>query len=705
LYVADTNHDRVLKFDAASFSSTSTPAEWSGDLDPDPARDATIVKPLGLVADSSGVYIGNHSSSVGKMIKIKPDGSTIIRNVYYPGGFALHADGHLYVATVAGGGYVNRYDSNLNPVSAYFTGNPTGVSPTQVAFDSTGALYVSIYAQSAPYDGVYDTIWKQSIGSGDNKLTGLTASGMTLTPTPFSPDTSEYTASVASSVYETTVTPVASDSAAAITVNSVGVASGGSSPSIALSKGDNTVSVVVTAVNGAARTYAIKINRALSADATLSGLAISPGALNETFNPGTLSYSANVANNVTSIGVTPNLSDDQASVEVNHTAATSGSASTVSSLAVGPNTVIVSVTAEDGVTSVDYTIVVTRATPSPNADLSGLSLSNGTLSPAFSSGTTNYAASVGNEVDRLSVSPILADAGATATVNGAALASGAVEVNLNEGSNPITILVTAQDGSTKTYAVTVTRASPPAPQPSPGRAPEPAPFIDLNGTPLNPGTIDPSKPLITLEATPKNGAAYIGLSASILAQLADVNEAFIIEFKTPYGSYRVPADLASQIPGLKDLLTRHGITENEISFKITLSDKSGDGEIRTAFAAGLPRGDALGAIVDFQMEIVNSKSGKFIGTVHQFDREIARLIPMPMNVTAMPERWGAFRYNAESKRFEFVPAKTVTIDDVLYVTIASSSNSVYVVAENKVSFDDTSVHWSRPFVELAAAKG
>jgi len=96
---------------------------------------------------------------------------------------------------------------------------------------------------------------------------------------------------------------------------------------------------------------------------------------------------------------------------------------------------------------------------SNNANLSGLALSSGTLSPAFASSTTSYTANVPNTVSSVKVTSTLADSNATLTVNGTAATSGnAASVPLTVGSNTITVVVTAQDGTTqKTYTVTVTR--------------------------------------------------------------------------------------------------------------------------------------------------------------------------------------------------------------------------------------------------------
>jgi hypothetical protein len=106
--------------------------------------------------------------------------------------------------------------------------------------------------------------------------------------------------------------------------------------------------------------------------------------------------------------------------------------------------------------------------PVPTADLTSLSLSSGTLSPAFDPSTTAYTASVGNATTNLVVS-------ATASPGAAAVVSGGS--NLAVGSNTVTITVTAADGvTTKTTTVTVDRAAPPAPTPTqPAPSPPPAP--------------------------------------------------------------------------------------------------------------------------------------------------------------------------------------------------------------------------------------
>jgi len=201
---------------------------------------------------------------------------------------------------------------------------------------------------------------------------------------------------------------------------------------------------------------------ALSNVADLANLSLSAGTLLPGFAAGTTGYTASVPASTGSITVTPTAADSVESVKVNGVAVTSGGASGAIGLSFGINPPITMVvTAQDGISTKTYTVTVTRL--STNADLSGLALSAGTLTPGFSSGTTSYAASVFNATASITVTPTLSDSNATVKVNGVTVASGSASgaISLAEGVNPpITAVVTAQDGTTtKTYAVVVTRSS------------------------------------------------------------------------------------------------------------------------------------------------------------------------------------------------------------------------------------------------------
>ena len=99
-----------------------------------------------------------------------------------------------------------------------------------------------------------------------------------------------------------------------------------------------------------------------STDATLSALALSGVTLSPAFDADTETYTASVANSVATTTVTAMATDAGATVAV--TPSTDADAVTSGhqvNLGVGPTTITATVTAEDGMTTKTYTVVVTRA--------------------------------------------------------------------------------------------------------------------------------------------------------------------------------------------------------------------------------------------------------------------------------------------------------------------------------------------------------
>jgi hypothetical protein len=111
--------------------------------------------------------------------------------------------------------------------------------------------------------------------------------------------------------------------------------------------------------------------------------------------------------------------------------------------------------------TVDITV-----TSSTNANLSSLNTTpstSGTIAPSFTGATTDYTATTPNSTTSITVRPVASQTNSTITVNGATVATSTSSspIDLNVGANVITVLVTAQDGTTtKTYTLTVTRLLP-----------------------------------------------------------------------------------------------------------------------------------------------------------------------------------------------------------------------------------------------------
>jgi hypothetical protein len=194
---------------------------------------------------------------------------------------------------------------------------------------------------------------------------------------------------------------------------------------------------------------------AASSNAQLSGLVVSDGSI--AFDPAQTLYNLNVGFMVASLQITPTLANANATVTVDGQSVASGAPASVS-LVGGANNIDVVITAEDGTSTLTYTLAVDRATSaSSNAQLSGLTLSSGSI--AFDPATTLYNLTVSFMVTSLQITPTVANSNATITVAGQSVASGAtVSVSLVEGVNNIDVVITAEDGTSMlTYTLTVDR--------------------------------------------------------------------------------------------------------------------------------------------------------------------------------------------------------------------------------------------------------
>jgi hypothetical protein len=96
---------------------------------------------------------------------------------------------------------------------------------------------------------------------------------------------------------------------------------------------------------------------------------------------------------------------------------------------------------------------------SGNANLAALTVTGADLEQAFDPGSTAYTAVVGFLIDSIQVDASAQHGAATVEVDGAIVAAGGVTVLLAEGDNDIVVEVTAEDGTTRGYTLTVTRQS------------------------------------------------------------------------------------------------------------------------------------------------------------------------------------------------------------------------------------------------------
>jgi len=292
--------------------------------------------------------------------------------------------------------------------------------------------------------------------SGNTNLSSLYTNAGVLSPT-FDRSVTTYTEKVSNKISSIIITAAPADSDAQVRIFGSYAISGATFDMLGLNVGDNVFPIVVTAQNGDTKTYTLTITRAHSGDATLSYLFLNDIVVRPTFAPAITTYNTTAANVTTStkVFVYPNAPD--ATATVNGSPVNPGVGSAPIDLNVGVNTISIVVTSGLGTTKT-YTVNVTRA-KSPDDNLFNLLVSAGSLNPVFDHGTTAYSVVVPHSTSTFSVKPF-AISSATITVNGSPATSAAWSspISLSDGSNPVTIEVTAENGAVKDYNINVTRA-------------------------------------------------------------------------------------------------------------------------------------------------------------------------------------------------------------------------------------------------------
>ncbi|WP_264538480.1 MBG domain-containing protein [Flavobacterium sp. N1736] len=215
----------------------------------------------------------------------------------------------------------------------------------------------------------------------------------------------------------------------------------------------------IAGLGSAVGTYPIKANGAVSNNYTISyvdgNLTITEALLTITADNKTKIYGE--ANPLLTASYTGFVNGDtNANLSTQPTISTT--ANTASPVGSYPITVSGAVSSNYIISYVNGILAVT---PSSDANLANLTISNDVLSPAFSPNVTSYTATVGSETNSVTITPTSENLSAAITVNGVVVPTGnpSNAIALVTGPNIIVTQVTAQDGVTiKTYTITVTRA-------------------------------------------------------------------------------------------------------------------------------------------------------------------------------------------------------------------------------------------------------
>jgi hypothetical protein len=219
------------------------------------------------------------------------------------------------------------------------------------------------------------------------------------------------------------------------------------------------VSYVITINKNIASVLELEVYDSPITPMSLLNLSVSSGTLKPVFSPTIFNYTDAVDNGVSSITVTPTINPALSSVKVNGVVVTSGTPSVPINLNVGNNAINVVVTSLADGKQQTYTLNVIRT----STYLSGLVLTNGTLTPAFTPNTYTYNVGEAYETQTINVAPTAQDTTAQITVNvnngaNVAVQSGqSVPAALNVGLNTINVTVTAATSAKQTYAISANR--------------------------------------------------------------------------------------------------------------------------------------------------------------------------------------------------------------------------------------------------------
>ena len=205
-----------------------------------------------------------------------------------------------------------------------------------------------------------------------------------------------------------------------------------------------SVTIKVTAPDGhTSLDYVLNVKKVASKNFNLSSLEVVGYSLSPAFSPNVTSYTVNVENDVTNVLVEATTQDTKATIEGNG----------VIEVSRGDNYIEVKVTAESGDIK-SYVVKVVRAYSDVN-NIEDIILNNAIFvdtngdETTFDKTKTTFDILLDGEEDKLDMNIFLEDENSTYDISGNDFA--------NKSSGVVTIIVTAENGTTKTYTLNVTK--------------------------------------------------------------------------------------------------------------------------------------------------------------------------------------------------------------------------------------------------------
>ncbi|MCT4620813.1 MAG: cadherin-like beta sandwich domain-containing protein, partial [Marinisporobacter sp.] len=382
---------------------------------------------------------------------------------------------------------------------------------------------------------------------------------------------------------------------------------------------------------------------------------------------------------------------------------------------------------------------------SSNADLSRINLSNVSLTPAFNPDQTKYTAGVGYSVNTITITPTKDDNHTKISVNGKEVTSGQASesINLNVGSNTITIVVTAEDQTTKTYTIEVTReakkdsgssssgGSSSSTTPSESESQTGSKVI-VNGEEETAGkeTIkeengeknvelvvnseilnkkieeatmkEETNNLVEVAVETKDADRVETVLTGDIVKKMDEKE-FKLSIKTDEIDYIIPAkevgiDQVSEILGvkmdsLKDIKVEVQIEKLDSKIVKEIEEKAKAQDYEVVFPP-----------VEFKVVAkTTDTSGEVKSTeISKFSSYVERVMEIPEGVDPSKITTGIV-YNADGT-FSHIPTEVFKKGDKWFAKLNSLTNSSYSVIWNPITVESVENHWSKEYVNDLASR-
>ncbi len=370
-------------------------------------------------------------------------------------------------------------------------------------------------------------------------------------------------------------------------------------------------------------------------------------------------------------------------------------------------------------------------------DLMDLTVSSGTLTPAFDKDVTDYTVNVGSSVDQISVTATVYDPTSTMTVSGdvyGTVQSGVpFNVPLNVGSNIINItvmeeevfvtavdeyttrkplLLTAAAGASKTYTVDIRRATPPA---SGGSGKKRDPKIDLRDvllieteeeqthvaldTDLLDKYLEQEDSLKEFPVEPETDSRVliVELTEEDIDLFLEHDDDMILHAESPYGSYDLPLG-ELDLEAIKEQLGQEG---EELTFRIIIEALSDDAQANVRVKLGEHGLTLINGVVGFEVQALQ---GDVTITIESFGSVyVNRTIPL-LNEYIDPDRTTGVMVDPETGSYRFVPTIFEETEEGWTAILKREGNSFYTIVTYDKTFDDIQGHPAQDDIELLASK-